>query len=75
MGLGISWAFNGFFGIFGFIFQLFLGQSAPIERDLIWPWFELTLVNASVLIAVVAALLYTTKRALQADLAVVLKGE
>jgi len=75
LGLAIAESFNGFFGIFGFIFQLFLGQSAPIERDLIWPWFELTLVNASVLIAVVAALLYTTKRALQADLAVVLKGE
>jgi hypothetical protein len=33
------------------------------------------LVNASVLIAVMVALLYTTRRALQADLAVVLKGE
>jgi len=35
----------------------------------------LGLVNLSVLIAVVLALLYTTRRALQADLAVVLKGE
>ena len=24
--------------VFGFIFQLFLGQSAPIDRDLIWPF-------------------------------------
>ena len=75
LGLAIAESFNGFFGIFGFIFQLFLGGSAPIDRDLVWPWFELALVNASVLVAVVAALLYTTRRALQADLAVVLKGE
>ena len=75
LGLAIAESFNGFFSIFGFIFQLFLGQSAPIDRDLVWPWLELTLVNASVLVAVVLALLYTTRRALQADLAVVLKGE
>jgi len=75
LGLAIAESFNGFFGIFGFIFQLFLGQSAPISRELVWPWLDLALVNASVLIAVMMALLYTTRRALQADLAVVLKGE
>jgi ABC-type antimicrobial peptide transport system permease subunit len=75
LGLAIAESFNGFFGIFGFIFQLFLGQSAPISRELVWPWLDLVLVNASVLIAVMVALLYTTRRALQADLAVVLKGE
>ena len=64
-----------FFGIFGYIFQLFLGQSAPIARELVWPWLDLAIVNASVLFAVLLALLYTTRRALQADLAVVLKGE
>jgi ABC-type lipoprotein release transport system permease subunit len=75
LGLAIAESFNGFFGIFGFIFQLFLGQSAPIARELVWPWTDLVLVNASVLIAVLLALLYTTRKALQADLAVVLKGE
>ena len=75
LGLAIAESFNGFFGIFGFIFQLFLGQSAPISRELVWPWLDLAFVNASVLIAVMVALLYTTRRALQADLAVVLKGE
>ena len=75
LGLAISESFNGFFGIFGYIFQIFLGQSAPIDRDLVWPWLELIIVNASVLVAVVVALLYTTRRALNADLAVVLKGE
>ena len=75
LGLAISEAFNGFFGVFGFIFQIFLGQSAPIDRDLVWPWTELILVNASVLVAVVIALLYTTRRALKSDLAIVLKGE
>ena len=75
LGLAIAESFNGFFGIFGFIFQLFLCQSAPISRELVWPWFDLVLVNASVLIAVMVALFYTTRRALQADLAVVLKGE
>jgi len=41
----------------------------------VWPWADLVLVNASVLIAVLLALLYTTRKALQADLSVVLKGE
>ena len=75
LGLAIAEAFNGFFGIFGFIFQIFLGESAPIDRELIWPWFDLLLVNSSVLFAVVLALLYTTRKALKSDLAIVLKGE
>lgn len=75
LGLGISWAFNGFFGIFGFIFQIFLGSGTPIDRELIWPWFELGLVNGSVLLAVFIALFFTTRRALKSDLAMVLKGE
>jgi ABC-type antimicrobial peptide transport system permease subunit len=75
LGLAVSESFNGFFSVFGFIFQLFLGQSAPIDRDLIWPWFELVLVNGLVLAAVVISLLFTTRRALDSDLATVLKGE
>ncbi|MBU03480.1 MAG: hypothetical protein CMA58_00630 [Euryarchaeota archaeon] len=75
LGLAIAESFNGFFGIFGFIFQIFLGESAPIDRELIWPWFDLLLVNSSVLFAVVLALLYTTRKALKSDLAIVLKGE
>jgi ABC-type lipoprotein release transport system permease subunit len=75
LGLAIAESFNGFFGIFGFIFQIFLGESAPIDRELIWPWLDLAIVNTSVLIAVVMALLYTTRKALKADLAIVLKGE
>ena len=75
LGLAIAESFNGFFGVFGYILQLFLGQSAPIARELVWPWLDLAIVNASVLAAVLIALFYTTRRALQADLAVVLKGE
>ena len=75
LGLAVAYSFNGFFAVFGFIFQIFGGQSTTISRVLVWPWFDLGLVNLSVLIAVVLALLYTTRRALQADLAVVLKGE
>jgi ABC-type lipoprotein release transport system permease subunit len=75
LGLAVSESFNGFFGVFGFIFQLFLGQSAPIDRDLVWPWMELVLVNGMVLGAVVLSLVFTTRRALDADLATVLKGE
>tara|TARA_B100000131_G_scaffold315436_1_gene353835 strand:+ start:8558 stop:11959 length:3402 start_codon:yes stop_codon:yes gene_type:complete len=75
LGLAVSESFNGFFSVFGFIFQLFLGQSAPIDRDLIWPWFELVIVNGLVLAAVVISLLFTTRRALESDLATVLKGE
>ena len=75
LGLAVAESFNGFFGVFGFIFQLFLGQSAPIDRELVWPWAELVLVNGMVLVAVVLSLLVTTRRALGADLATVLKGE
>ena len=75
LGLAVSESFNGFFSVFGFIFQLFLGQSNPIDRDLVWPWLEIIVVNGLVLIAVVLALLFTTRRALDSDLATVLKGE
>ena len=75
LGLAVSESFNGFFGVFGFIFQLFLGQSAPIDRDLVWPWLEIIAVNGLVLVAVVGSLLFTTRRALDSDLATVLKGE
>ena len=63
------------FFIFGFIFQIFLGESTPINRDLVWPWTELIIVNLSVFVAVMVALIFTTRRALKSDLAVVLKGE
>ena len=75
LGLAVSESFNGFFSVFGFIFQLFLGQSNPIDRDLVWPWFEIIVVNGLVLIAVIISLLFTTRRALDSDLATVLKGE
>ena len=75
LGLGIAQSFNGFFDIFGFIFQIFLGSQATVDRTLVWPWMELAIVNAFVLVSVVAALLMVTRRALNSDLAVVLKGE
>ena len=75
LGMGLALAFNGFFGVFGFIFQIFGSTSTPIDRDLVWPWFELGLVSLSVFIAVVMALLFTTRKALRSDLASVLKGE
>ena len=75
LGLAVSESFNGFFSVFGFIFQLFLGQSNPIDRDLVWPWFEIIAVNGLVLVAVIVSLLFTTRRALDSDLATVLKGE
>tara|TARA_B100001769_G_scaffold263516_1_gene246857 strand:+ start:73 stop:1656 length:1584 start_codon:yes stop_codon:yes gene_type:complete len=75
LGLAVSESFNGFFSIFGFIFQLFLGQSVPIDRNLVWPWLEIAAVNGLVLVAVILSLLFTTRRALDSDLATVLKGE
>ncbi len=76
LGMGLALAFNGFFGVFGFIFQIFGGSTTtPIDRDLVWPWFELGIVSLSVFIAVVMALLFTTRKALRSDLASVLKGE
>ena len=75
LGIGLAFSFNGFFDVFGFIFQLFGGASTNISRELVYPWFELTLVSISVFTAVVIALLLTTRRALNSDLAMVLKGE
>ena len=75
LGLGIAQSFNGFFAIFGFLFQIFLGSQAVVDRTLVWPWMELAFVNLIVLISVIAALLLVTRRALNSDLAVVLKGE
>jgi len=75
LGIALAQAFSGLFGIFSYIFQIFLGTSTPINRDLVWPWGRVILVNLMVFVAVIAALLFTTRRALKSDLAVVLKGE
>ena len=52
-----------------------VAHRTNIGRELVYPWFELTLVSISVFTAVVIALLLTTRRALKSDLAMVLKGE
>ena len=75
LGIGVALSFNGFFDIFGFIFQIFGGSSTTIERTLVYPWMQLLLVSLSVFSAVVVALLVTTRKALKSDLASVLKGE
>jgi hypothetical protein len=75
LGIGVAFSFNGFFDVFGFIFQIFGGTSTVIERELVYPWVQLGLVTLSVFGAVVLALVVTTRRALGADLASVLKGE
>ncbi len=75
LGAAVAQSFNGFFSIFGFIFQIFGGTSTPINRELVWPWFDLAMVSIAVLAAVIVALTTTTFRALRSDLAVVLKGE
>ena len=75
LGIGLALSFNGFFDVFGFIFQIFGGSSTTIQRNLVYPWFQIILVSAAVFAAVVVALLVTTRRALRADLASVLKGE
>ena len=75
LGIGVALSFNGFFDIFGFIFQIFGGSSTSIERTLVYPWYQLLLVSLSVFAAVVIALLVTTRKSLKSDLASVLKGE
>ena len=75
LGVGVALSFNGFFDIFGFIFQIFGGSSTTIQRTLVYPWGQLLMVSLSVFTAVVIALLVTTRRALKSDLASVLKGE
>ena len=77
LGMGLALSFNGFFNIFGFLFQLFsgTGEEAVISRILQWPWWVITQVTLGVMAVVVIALVLTTRRALRADLAVVLKGE
>ena len=76
LGMGLSLAFNGLFAVFGWLFQLLLGgEELIISRELVWPWMELGIVSVAVLVAVVTALLFTTRKALRSDLASVLKGE
>ena len=75
LGVGLALSFNGFFDIFGFIFQIFGGSSTVIERTLVYPWTQIILVSIAVFAAVVVALLVTTRKALKSDLASVLKGE
>ena len=75
LGAGLALSFNGFFDIFGFIFQIFGGSSTTIQRTLVYPWSQIILVSLAVFAAVVVALLVTTRKALTADLASVLKGE
>ena len=75
LGVALALSFNGFFDIFGFIFQIFGGSSTVIERTLVYPWTQIILVSLAVFAAVVVALLVTTRKALKSDLASVLKGE
>jgi len=75
LGVGLALSFNGFFDIFGFIFQIFGGSSTVIDRTLVYPWAQIVLVSLAVFAAVVVALLVTTRKALKADLSSVLKGE
>ena len=75
LGVGLALSFNGFFDVFGFIFQIFGGSTTTIERTLVYPWFQIVMVSIAVFAAVVVALLVTTRRALKSDLASVLKGE
>ena len=75
LGVGLALSFNGFFDVFGFIFQIFGGSTTTIQRTLVYPWTQIILVSLAVFAAVVVALLVTTRRALKADLASVLKGE
>ena len=75
LGVALALSFNGFFDIFGFIFQIFGGSSTVIERTLVYPWTQIILVSLAVFAAVVIALLVTTRKALKSDLASVLKGE
>ena len=75
LGVGLALSFNGFFNVFGFIFQIFIGSSTTIDRTLIYPWTQIVLVSLAVFTAVVISLLLTTRKALKADLASVLKGE
>lgn len=75
LGVALALSFNGFFDIFGFIFQIFGGSSTVIERTLVYPWTQIVLVSLAVFAAVVIALLVTTRKALKSDLASVLKGE
>ncbi len=75
LGMALALSFNGLFSVFGFIFGIFGGSETIIDRNLVWPWFELALVSLTVFVAVVVALLSTTRKALKSDLSTVLKGE
>ena len=73
--VALALSFNGFFDIFGFIFQIFGGSSTVIDYTLVYPWSQIILVSLAVFAQVVVALLVTTRKALKSDLASVLRGE
>lgn len=75
LGVGISYSFNGMFNLFGFLFQFMGGSSVGLTRELIWPVWQLAVICAGVLLAVIVALGWTVRQALKADLAQILKGE
>ena len=68
LGAGVAQSFNGFFSIFGFIFQIFGGASTVIDRELCVAMVRLAIVSVAVLSAVLIALTTTTLRALRSDL-------
>jgi hypothetical protein len=64
------------FNLFGLIFQTITGSGGSgISRDLVWPLIDLLQVGGILLLAVCIALVATTRKAIGADLATVLKGE
>ena len=53
LGVGLALSFNGFFDVFGFIFQIFGGSTTTIQRTLVYPWSQIILVSLAVFAAVV----------------------
>ena len=78
MVLGVTWhgycAFLTASLLFLVLSSRYLVAHTIIDRELVWPWFELVIVALSVFIAVVFALLVTTRKALKSDLTNIVGG-
>ena len=77
LGFGLSLTFNGFFNVFGLLFQFILaGQGGSvIIRELSWPISTLVSANGIIVICVFVSLTYALLRAISRDLVSALKED
>jgi ABC-type antimicrobial peptide transport system permease subunit len=76
LGFGLSLTFNGFFNVFGWLFQAAgLPGGSIITRELSWPISTLVSANGIIVICVSVSLTYALLKAISRDLVSALKED